>query len=201
MEEIASTDTIQKEILDDARKKAEYLLRQADAEVLRIAAEGEAEARGRADEIVAAGFSRAQREREELLARIPLEKGRYRTRFVDRALRAALGRFMSGLGQDRVAALSARFLRNAAPLLAGKDVTLRYRGLAPELAAGSFAESVPGAGACSLREDAGMAAAGMIAETAEGDLLVRATMDLVEEELADRHRGELAAALHGRAAP
>ncbi|MDA8425387.1 MAG: V-type ATP synthase subunit E [Treponema sp.] len=201
MEEIASTDNIQKEILDDARKKAEYLLRQADAEVSRIAAEGEAEARHASEAIVAAGTSRAQREREELLARVPLEKGRYRTQSVDRALRGALERFMGGLGQERVVALSARLLRNAAPLLAGKDVTLRYRGLAPESAAGAFAESVPRAGRCSLLEDDGLCAAGMVVEASGGDLVVRATMDLVEEELADRHRGELAEALYGRAAP
>ena len=39
----------------------------------------------------------------------------------------------------------------------------------------------------------------MTVETADGNLLVRATMDLVEEELADRRRGELAEALFGRA--
>ena len=146
MEEIAASDAIQKEILDDARKKSEYLLRQAEGEASRIAAEGEERARTSAAEIASAIDARIDREREELLARIPLEKARFRTELVDRRLRASLRDFMRGFDEKRIAVLSARFLRNAASQLEGKAVSLRYRGISADLAAKTLRESVPAVG-------------------------------------------------------
>jgi vacuolar-type H+-ATPase subunit E/Vma4 len=198
MEEIAASDSIQKEILDDARKKSEYLLRQADADSARIAAEGEERARLSAAEIARAAEERIKRDREELLARIPLEKARMMTELADRRLRASLDAYMRGFDEIRIAALAEGFLRSAASQLAGKKVVLRYRGISADLAEKTFAKGVQAAGDVSLVEDTALPVAGMIAETTDGNLVVRATMDLVEDELADRHRGELAEALFGK---
>lgn len=200
MEELATTESIRKEILDDARKRAEHVLRQADAEVARIEAEGAAEAQRSAQGMMANGAERARREREELLARIPLEKERYRSQFAENRLRVSLGRFMDGLEPERVAELSSRLLRRAAPLLTGKAIVLRHNGIGAALAEKAFAECLGEVGPVELREDSALVANGLVVEAAGGELIVRATMDLVEEVLIDRHRGELADALFGKAA-
>jgi hypothetical protein len=195
MEEIVSTDAIRGEILEDARKKAARLLEEADEEAARNEAATEAKAAAVVEEIVRTSAAKSARFRMETLARFPLERTRMRTSFVDGRLREAVGAFVSGLPAERVAALAESMLAEGAAYFAGKAVVLGRRGLAETAARAAAARALPTAASVSHLEDPSLPAPGLAARSADGAVVLRATMDMVEERLLDRKRGELASAL------
>jgi V/A-type H+-transporting ATPase subunit E len=193
MEEIASTEELRKEIFEDARRKAERLLQEADEEAGRLARSGEEASAKALDEIARGLGARIERLRAEADARIPLEKNRLKAAYVDERIRLALAAFIAALPEERVGALSAAALRRAAPILTGRELRIRYKGIGGRSAARIVAELFPGTS--EPVEDAALPSRGMAVSAADGSLDFAATMDLVAEDLASRCRGELARAL------
>jgi V/A-type H+-transporting ATPase subunit E len=192
---MVTTEAIRKEILDDARKKAEHLLREAEEELARAKAAGEAEIAAAVELIRTSSEQRVKRSRAETLARIPLEKTRMKTAFVDAKIREAMDRFMAGFPEARVLGLVEGLLAGSAPYFAGKEVHVGYRGISAASVKAFAARCLPGATISAMAEDASLPAAGLAVETSDGKLSARATLDLVEEQLLSRRRGELARAL------
>ena len=125
MEELRSTDALEKEIHEDARKKAQRLIEKAD-EVC-------AELIGNVDEKIQAAKEEAlrlQKERIEtyeknITASDPLEKQRLRISIINKTLMASVNDYLSSLGDaKRSALLKARF-EKILPLLKGKDFDAR----------------------------------------------------------------------------
>lgn len=199
MEEIASTDALEKEILEDARKKGEKILRDGEAEAARIRSEfGERSASALA--ALAEDFrSRTERYEGENLARLPLERGRLKATYIDRLLVAAMDRYLAALPADKVAGLVGGLLSRAAGLVGESRVTVGYKGLDEAAAKSLVSATLPRARALSFAKDEALPAAGLLVVSEGGALSVRATMDLVGERLLDEHRGELARTLCGEA--
>jgi vacuolar-type H+-ATPase subunit H len=195
MEEIVGAETIQGEILDDARKKAARLLEEAEEESSRTMSATEGRARAAVGEIMSTSHARCERFRMETLARIPLEVTRMRTDFVDRKLREAMTGFMSALGEERIALLAEGLLSRGSTFLSGKEVLLARKGLSEKSAAAIAERRLKEAASVSMLVDEGLPAPGLEARVPDGSLLLRATMDLVEERLLDESRGELVRAL------
>ena len=195
MEEIVSTDTIRAEIMDDAWKKAARMLEEADEESARTLVEMEAKADAVVMEILRTSESRSERFRMETLARLPLERTRLRTVFVDAQLREALASYFSALGEDRVAFLSEDMLARGASFFSGKALVLTRKGLS-ETTANGIAERILGSAALvDHAEDDSLPAPGLVARAKDGRAILWATLDIVEERLLDEKRGELAHAL------
>jgi len=195
MEEIGNTEAIQKEILDEARKTAERLIREADEEVARTVASAAERSQAAREETRRSAEAWIERHRAETLARIPLEKIRYRTELVDGRVRKALGAYMAGLGTDRVASLCEGLMKGAASQFKGKDVRIRHRGLDKARSVTVAKAALGIAEAREVVEDPKLPAVGLVVESLDGRLTLRATMDLVESDLLDRTRGVLARAL------
>lgn len=195
MEEIVGSEAIQGEILEDARKKAARLLEEAEAEAERNIASAEARAAAVVDEIVKTNEAKSARFRMETMARFPLERTRMRTRFIDGKLREAVGAYISALSAERVAALVQSMLERGSSFLAGKDVELRRRDVSESAAREAAARALASAASVLHAEDPTLPAPGLFARALDGSVLVRATMDMVEERLLDEKRGELASAL------
>lgn len=195
MEEIVSADAIQGEILEDARKKAARVLEEAEAESARNVAAIEAKAAEVVEEIVRSNEAKSARYRMETMARFPLERTRMRTAFVDSRLREAVGAYISGIGEERVAILSEAMLAAGSSFFAGKAVELRRRGISEAAARAAATRALAKASSVTQAEDPSLSAPGLVASVADGSVLVRATMDLVEDRLLDEKRGELARAL------
>jgi vacuolar-type H+-ATPase subunit H len=195
MEEIVGSDAIQGEILEDARKKAARLIEEAEEESARTLSAIEEKARSVVGEIMRTSEARSERFRMETMARLPLERTRMRTTFVDARMREALASFMASLGEERVAELAEGMLARGASYFSGRAVELARRGI-PEAAARAVASRVlSGAASIEIAEDGSLPAPGLVARARDGDEVLRATMDLVEERLLDERRGELARAL------
>jgi vacuolar-type H+-ATPase subunit E/Vma4 len=194
MEEIAAADVMRAEILEDARKKAEHILREADEESARGTEEGRARSISESERIALEAEARIARRRAEAEARLPLERLRARTEHVDRALRAATRDFVASLPEPEAARLAAALMARGAPLMAGKGARVKRRGLTR--AEAESAAAILGAGAAvEAEEDPSLGGRGLEALSADGATRLRATMDLVEELLLDGRRAELAGAL------
>ncbi len=195
MEEMVTTEAIRKEILDDARKKAEHLLREADEEIARARIAGEAEIASAVAGIRSASGQRVARARAETLARIPLEKTRIKTAYVDEKIRAAMHRFMAGFSEERIGLLIQGLLAGSRGFFEGRELRLRYKGIPEATVAALVSRCLPGAKIAETLDDPSLPAAGFAVETTDGKISARATLDLVEERLLSQRRGELARAL------
>jgi V/A-type H+-transporting ATPase subunit E len=195
MEELVSTGALEREILEDARKKAIRLLRSADEEVSKIAGAITGRKADATADIEKRSAAKAARYREESLKRLPLELARLKTAYVDATLREAVEAFMADLPESRIEAMAASRLRAAAAFLDGRDLRVRRRGLGAQAAERAVAVALPAARIVESVEDAALSAAGLLAEAADGSASMRATVDQAAGALLDGRRGELARVL------
>lgn len=194
MEEIVATDAMRAEILEDARKKAEHILRDADEESAREAEAGRSAASKASAGIGSESAARISRKEAEAEARLPLDSMRLRTEFVDRALREAAKDFVSSLPEAEIERIALSMIERGAPYLAGKRATVRRRGL-PASAARAAAAAIGPDALAEDSEDGSLPAAGLAAFAEDGSVSLYATADIVEERLLGERRAELAAAL------
>ncbi|MEI6873819.1 MAG: hypothetical protein WCL50_01680 [Spirochaetota bacterium] len=195
MEEIGNTEAIQKEILDEARKTAEKVLREADEEVERTRSASSSRAKNAQAEVAKAADTWIGRYRAETLARLPLEKIRFKTDLIDRRIRRSLSAYIAGLGEERIASLVESLMRDSLSQFKGSEVDIRFKGLSQGRAVVAAKNALGVSGARKAAEDQKLPSVGLVVESIDGKLTLRATMDLVESDLLDRQRGELAQAL------
>ncbi|HTX72548.1 MAG TPA: hypothetical protein VMC79_06945 [Rectinemataceae bacterium] len=197
MEEVSGGERIQRQMLEDARHKAQQIRSKGRNDLAQRAAESEARLAAAVEKIKATNAERTERERSEIRARLPLEKMRLRTRILDQKLKEGMREYFGGLDEARRTALVAVLVRRAAPLLRGRAVRLRSRGLGREGAAEVLRSAVPDLASVTDLDSPELPAPGMVAETLDGLLVLRATLDLVEETLLAERRLELISALVG----
>jgi len=193
MEEIVSTDAIQDEILADARKKAARMLEEAEEESARTIAAIE----GKAISVVE-GIMRSSEPFRALSdgndGPIPLERTRMRVVFAEKALREALRVYITALPESRVPTYPRRCSRSA-PFPRGARRRAIAQGTGESAVRAVAGRALALAASVEFAEDDSMPAAGLVARSRDGMVVLRATMDLVEERLLDEDRGELARAL------
>ena len=100
MEELHSTEALDREILEDARKKAFKILKTADDTVQSKGRSWERKTQRAIEGIRKTYAVRTESVREETLARRPLDKRRLRSETAETALKEAMDAFLSGLGRD-----------------------------------------------------------------------------------------------------
>ena len=105
MEELQSTEILDREILEDARKKAYRILKAADETVK--AASGVWEKKiGETLEALNKKYAEQRKlAAAELMARLPMDKRRAKAEKVESLLRQAVEAWYSGLGRDKVLAI------------------------------------------------------------------------------------------------
>ncbi len=199
MEEIVSAEAIKSEILDDARKKAIRLREEAEEESAKAISAMEKKAGEVVSEIVRSSKVSSARFRMETMAHLPLERTRMRATFVEKALREALDAFMEALPEERVAGLAESMLRGGAAFLSGKEIAIGRKGISEDAARATAARAFPGGATPGFSEDPSIPARGLVATARDGSVVLRATMDIIEEKLLDDSRSELATALCGEA--
>jgi vacuolar-type H+-ATPase subunit E/Vma4 len=195
MEEIVSAGAIQNEILDDARKKAARMLEEAEMESARTIVAVKAKADAVVEEIMRTSEAGSERFRMETMARLPLERTRMQTVFVDTRLREALASYVDSLSEERVASLAEEMLARGSSFLEGKAVALARRGLSETAARAIAGRVLTAAASVDFTEDEALPTPGLVARARDGSVVLWATMDLLEERLLDEHRGEFARAL------
>jgi V/A-type H+/Na+-transporting ATPase subunit E len=196
MEEIRSSEALDHEILEDARKKAERILRQVDVDSAALAAERDTKTAHELEQLGKRIEARLATFEKEVLARAPLEKKRKRIDFMERKLDEAILGFFGGIEpSDRAKVLGSRLAR-AAEAFSGRAVIVEARGLGKAEAEGIVASAFPGVPVLRVEETtARQDEAGLIVSAEDGAMLFRATFAEVKADLLDTRREELARAL------
>ncbi|MGB4571820.1 MAG: hypothetical protein WBH97_03255 [Rectinemataceae bacterium] len=194
MEEIQGTEVLEKEILDEAVKSADRMVRQAAAEVERATARTKAQLESELAGLKAEADAKSGRYADEVRSRLPLERTRIRAAFLDSAIRENLRAWIDSLDPESLARWCGARLAEGASSVAQGAWILRYRGFSGALAA-KIAEGFPGALKPKLQEDSALRDRGVVAETEDGSVRLNATGIDLESALVEDRRGELAAAL------
>lgn len=145
MEELRSTDVLDREIEIDAKKKADRILQRAREEEEKILSE--------VDERVEESYKHAKAEYESRIlqrqknaeAYIPLEKERFLVSYYDRKVNTALNNFFDSMSEDEFDALLASRLLQYESALADKKLNVSFFGLekkSAEKIMGGFAKNV-----------------------------------------------------------
>jgi V/A-type H+-transporting ATPase subunit E len=112
MEELRSTEILDKEIEADARKKAEKILARAEEEssaILSDVTRRVEEASKKKEAFYSEKLSQIEKSVEESL---PLEKGRFLVSFYDQEVSKAFNEYFESLGEEKRLALIEKKLRN-----------------------------------------------------------------------------------------
>ncbi len=198
MEDLIAVDSIRREIISDAEKKAMQILTEADAEAEREIAAGRSLAESTAAAIERACADRIARRRSEAAAREPLDRMRLLVEFVDRNLKEALDRYFDALSEEAAVRIALALVSKVREVFKGRRLRVGRRGL-PERAAVLAAESLGPHAAVTAGEDFSLPSRGLSIETDDGCERYTATLDMAKERLLDERRGELAQALCGEA--
>jgi vacuolar-type H+-ATPase subunit E/Vma4 len=111
MEELQSTEILDREILEDARKKASRILKSADE----TAAAGGAVWEKKTNEALAELRDRyaatGEKTSVEIMARLPLDKKRAKSEIIEKLLLSAAEDWVLGLGRERLLSLLEQTMR------------------------------------------------------------------------------------------
>ncbi len=193
MEEIKGTEALEREILEDAAKRAERIVRKAgeEAESLKQRSAQELDAkvaaleREKADKIAAM--------QRETFSKLPLEKTRQKARFIDGELKDSVRKALAGMDGEKLGAWCLSALKARMSILGGRKITLSHKGLGS--AALREMEALLGASLVSSTEDTALPTRGIAVNATDGSMTTKLDEALLEDILLDEARGELAAAL------
>ena len=107
MEELRSTDVLDREIEIDAKKKADKILQRAREEEEKILSEVDARVEESYKHAKAEYESRILQRQKNAQAYIPLEKERFLVSYYDRKVNTALNSFFDSMSEDEFDALLA----------------------------------------------------------------------------------------------
>ena len=102
MEELQSTDILDREILEDARKKAHRILKAAEDTIKTKSADWETKLKVTLDELEEKYAKNSKSTAEEIMAVLPIDKQRARARKIEDLLNSAVENWYSRLSRQRV---------------------------------------------------------------------------------------------------
>ena len=105
MEELQTTEILDREILEDARKKAYKILKTADETVKTNVAEWAKKTNATLEGLNKKYAEQREFSRAEIMARLPMDKRRAKAEKIESLIRSAIETWYAGLGSDRVLAL------------------------------------------------------------------------------------------------
>lgn len=196
MEEIKGTEALEREILEDAAKKAERIVKKAKEEAERLKANSAETLDRMVEELEARKLEKIAQMRRETFSKMPLEKTRLRARFIDAALRNSVEKFMDALDEAKLGAWCLSGLKKRSNLLTGRKLRMSHRGID----ASSLREMRELLGpdvevSASAAADVDAPQRGIVIESLDGTIVMTLGEKQLEERLLDEYRGVLASAL------
>jgi V/A-type H+-transporting ATPase subunit E len=196
MEELKSSNVLDREILEDARKKAERALKNAEKAIQDESIAADARERDGLAKLMQDCDSRIARQKADLENAFPLERRRMRVQFMDRELSGALTRWFSAMSDDCLARLLAVRIKTVCSAFSGETLCITVFSMDKNACERVFREVLPGvafelksAGPEAEEEDRGL-----IVSSANGRLKFTSRVHDVTAMLLDKYRGELSLA-------
>ena len=202
MEELQSTDVLDREILEDARKKANRILAAAEETIAAGARSWEKRSDRDIGELKKSFASRVEKARVEIMARLPLDKRRAHSEKAEALLVAAMQEYLGSLPREKILALLERELRRCAaglPESGSGPLEALCRSLSREELAALLDAALPGMEwasrkAMALHQLPGNLPAIIVNAPAAR---ITASVDVLAASLLEDSRAELASALLG----
>lgn len=205
MQELRSTDILDKEIQADARKKAERMLQKADRDCETLIASIETDLQKAADEKKAFFENKLKAFETDRKAVVPLEKERFKVSFIQDAVIQNINKYLDGLSEDKRIelashnfdfTLAADYKVNA--YVYGFSVDAAKKFISKKLGDKLLSCKETKFGTIALEEDLGLnKPEGIILESEDRNFRRRLTLNEVIEKLLDTNRAELSATLFG----
>ena len=204
MQELRSTDILDKEIQADARKKAERMLQKADHDCQTLLESVETDIQKAADEKRSFFEHKLESFETDRKAVVPLEKERFKVSFIQDAIIQNINKYLEGLSEEKRLELTSR---NFDFKKAEHKVNAKVYGFSLDSAKNFLSKKLGDKllscaqtkfGAEVYEEDLGLAKPqGIILETEDKNFRSRLTLNEVIEKLLDANRSELSDTLFG----
>ena len=134
MEELRSTDILDKEIQDDARKKAEKILKNADAQGQQILADVETRLESAKKDRESYYSQKAAQFKKDLDSSLPLEKSRFLVSYISSSVASAINDYLKTISQEKRIQLVLTMLNRFESLTDGKSFEAAVYGFNLDLA-------------------------------------------------------------------
>jgi len=194
MEEIKGTEALEREILEDAGKRAEKIIRKTREEVERLKSASAATIEDQLGQLKRKHLEKIAQLEKETASRLPLEKTRLRARFIDETMRKSVSDFLISLDSASLSAWCLSEFRKRVNLLSGNATVIRWKGIDADQIR-EMREEFPKNSNIKFMEDPAMSHRGIIAKTLDDTIIITLTEQQIEDWLLDEKRGELASAL------
>ena len=205
MQELRSTDILDKEIQADARKKAERMLEKTDSECEKLIASVESDIEKAAEEKQLFFAHKLEAFEKDRMAVVPLEKERFKVSFIQNAVIQNINKYLEGLSEEKRLELASRGFDfkirveekvNAQVYGFSQDAAKKF--LSQKLGDKLLSCTETKFGAAALEEELGLAKPqGIILESEDKNFRRRLTINEVIEKLLDTKRAELCDVLFG----
>ena len=203
MQELRSTDILDKEIQADARKKAERMLQKADRECELLLSSVDAELEKAANEKKQFFERKLEAFETDRKAVVPLEKERFKVSFIQNTIIQNINKYLEGLTEAKRLELASRNFDFKTDLklnayVYGFSTDEAKKFLSKKLGNNLLSCTETKFGATALEDDIGLTAPqGIILESEDKNFRCRLTLSEVIEKLLDTNRAELSSTLFG----
>ena len=209
MEELRSAEILDKEIQDDARKKAEKILRNADSQCGQIMAQVESRLEEAKKEKEIYFNQKADQVKKDLDSSMPLEKSRFLVSYISSSIAKGINEYLKTLSSEKRFELAVSLLNQFSNLVSDRTFDAAVYGFDPAYVKSTLSSKVK-INSCSSVEFAksGSEAVdgieiheGVILLSEDKSVKIRLTLEEVITELIDKYRKELAVTLFGGRLP
>ena len=203
MQELRSTDILDKEIQADARKKAERMLAKADSDCAKLLASVDTDIEKAAEEKQEFFAHKLDAFEKDRMAVVPLEKERFKVSFIQNAVIQNINKYLEALTEEKRLTLVARNFdfntdRRFNAYVYGFSVSGAKKFLSSKLGDKLLSCTETKFGAVALEDEIGLSnPQGIILESEDKNFRCRLTLSEVIEKLLDTNRAELSATLFG----
>jgi len=207
MEELRSTEILDREIQDDARRKADKILKASDAECLGIAESVSVRIQKTEKEKEAEYNRRLEHYQMDIESAIPLEKQRQLVLFTDTSVQEALDAWFRDIGKAKRLELIKKLLVRYISVLGESRLRVVYAGYEEGEIRSLVSELFGKEKIESIRKDDGLRHSsknlsdGVNIETDDDRIICRASLEEIRTEILSTNRQELAEALMGGRLP
>lgn len=203
MEELRSTEILDKEIQNDARRKVEKILQKADAECAFLKEDVERKLQETEKELKEKNEKKLEIYKKNLSSAVPLEKERFLVSFVQKEIENAVSEYLSSLSLEKKLELLGNHLKKYEDVLKNKTLTAYFYGLTQsnvkkvldkKVNVTEYKETM--FGKLLIEEDFGLKdKIGIILEADDLSVRVRLTLSELVSQLLNKYRSELCNAL------
>lgn len=210
MEEIRSTDILDKEIQEDARKKAEKILKDSDEQCQKILSQVEQRLEDAKEEKKEYYEAKAQQYKKDLQSSLPLEKSRFLVSNISSSVASAINGYLKNIPQEKridlLVNMTDRFknfteTKTFDAKVYGFDVEFSRKKLEQKkLKINSF-EKIDFVKSGETAVDGIDLHEGIILDSQDKSVKIRLTIEELVTEILDKYRNELAVTLFGGRLP